>query len=182
MFVCLYSCMRSKLPLLGGLLLASAFGYLAGWRTPHQPPALEISQTPERAELELQARDGFVTGLAPANSTLSVGGSLQEPEKPFEVQFDQSLPIEWWGQSWSLTLSIPAELAQIEDQHEAPAEQVEQTESATGQFVASKSGTKYHPIDGCSFVDRIKPENKIYFDSAQQAQAAGLEPSSCIKK
>jgi hypothetical protein len=177
--------MRSKLPLLAGLLLASVVGYLAGWKTPHQPPALEISQAPDRPSLELQVRDSVVTGVAPVNSTLSIGGSLQEPSKPFEVQLSTSLPIEWWSQSWSLVLSLPdgiEEMGEIGEEQDAPVERDTSAQSVTGKFVASKSGTKYHPIENCSFADRIKPENRIYFENAEQAQAAGLEPSSCIEK
>ncbi|PJE59748.1 MAG: hypothetical protein COU85_01930 [Candidatus Portnoybacteria bacterium CG10_big_fil_rev_8_21_14_0_10_44_7] len=40
------------------------------------------------------------------------------------------------------------------------------------RFVASKSGAKYH-WPWCSFAERIKEENKIYFDTEQQAQADG---------
>jgi hypothetical protein len=51
-----------------------------------------------------------------------------------------------------------------------------------GQFVASKSGAKYHPVTGCSYADRIKEENRIYFNTAKEAESAGYEPSSCISQ
>jgi hypothetical protein len=47
------------------------------------------------------------------------------------------------------------------------------TEGVQGQnFVAAKSGTKYYPI-GCGTAERIKPENRIYFATEQQAQEKG---------
>lgn len=44
-------------------------------------------------------------------------------------------------------------------------------------FVASKSGEKYYPID-CGSVSRIKEENKIFFTTEQEAQAKGYERST----
>lgn len=62
----------------------------------------------------------------------------------------------------------------------APA--VSQTASAAsaqqgGAYVASKSGSKYY-LTGCSGANRIKEENKVYFDSVDQAKAAGYEPAA----
>lgn len=46
-----------------------------------------------------------------------------------------------------------------------------------GKYVASKSGTKYY-LPSCSGVKRIKEENKIWFASVEDAQAAGLTPAT----
>jgi len=46
-----------------------------------------------------------------------------------------------------------------------------------GSIVASKSGTKYYS-PWCSGVVRIKEENKIWFNSVEEAQARGLTPAS----
>ena len=49
-----------------------------------------------------------------------------------------------------------------------------------GTVVASKSGTKYY-YPWCSGVNRIKEENKIWFNSIEEAKARGLTPASgCI--
>lgn len=45
------------------------------------------------------------------------------------------------------------------------------------KFVASKNGTKYYPI-GCKSASRIKQENKVYFESEDEAELAGLEKTS----
>ena len=41
-----------------------------------------------------------------------------------------------------------------------------------GAYVASKSGTKYY-LPSCSGVSKIKEENRVWFASVAQAQAAG---------
>ncbi len=47
-------------------------------------------------------------------------------------------------------------------------------------FVASKTGTKYYPAD-CGSVTRIKPENRVYFGSEQDAQDKGYTRSDACK-
>lgn len=41
------------------------------------------------------------------------------------------------------------------------------------KYLASKSGTKYYPI-GCKSANRIKPENRVYFNSVDEAEEEGL--------
>jgi hypothetical protein len=47
----------------------------------------------------------------------------------------------------------------------------------TGPIVVSKSGTKYH-LTTCPGAKQIKDENKIYFESATAAAAAGYSPAA----
>lgn len=47
-------------------------------------------------------------------------------------------------------------------------------------FIASKNGTKYYPVN-CEAGNRIKPENRIYFASAINAQKAGYERTVSCK-
>ena len=54
------------------------------------------------------------------------------------------------------------------------------TNSKGKPFVASKNGTKYY-IDGKGYSSRIKEENKIYFDTQEDAKAAGYEPGSGVE-
>lgn len=49
-----------------------------------------------------------------------------------------------------------------------------------GIYVASKNGTKYH-LPSCSGAKRIKEENKIWFNSKQEAVQAGYEPAKNCK-
>lgn len=49
-----------------------------------------------------------------------------------------------------------------------------------GAYVASRNGTKYYPKD-CSGVSRINEANKVWFNSEQEAQNAGLSRASgCV--
>ncbi len=41
---------------------------------------------------------------------------------------------------------------------------------------ASRSGTRYYSLD-CSGLNRISPENRIYFLTRERARAAGYEPA-----
>lgn len=50
----------------------------------------------------------------------------------------------------------------------------------SGQYVASKNGTKYY-LPSCSGAKRIKEENKVYFSSKEEAEAQGLEPAKNCK-
>lgn len=50
----------------------------------------------------------------------------------------------------------------------------------TGKYVASKNGTKYY-LPACGSAARIKEENKIYFMTKEEAEAAGYSPSSTCK-
>ncbi|MFC1617933.1 hypothetical protein ACFL2B_01480 [Patescibacteria group bacterium] len=54
------------------------------------------------------------------------------------------------------------------------------TPAATGQFVASKNGKKYHPTDSGT-AKRIKEENKIFYQTKQAAEAAGYEAGASVK-
>jgi hypothetical protein len=48
----------------------------------------------------------------------------------------------------------------------------------TGAYVGSKNGTKYY-TPSCSAVQKIKPANYIWFNSAQDAQIEGYSAGKC---
>jgi len=50
----------------------------------------------------------------------------------------------------------------------------------TGAYVASKQGGKYH-FPWCSGAQRIKEENKVWFQTKEEAQRAGYEPAANCK-
>lgn len=52
--------------------------------------------------------------------------------------------------------------------------------SLEGQYVASKNGKLYYSV-GCSGANRIKKENKIWFDTKEEAEKYGLIMSSTCK-
>jgi len=51
---------------------------------------------------------------------------------------------------------------------------------STGQIVASKNGQRYY-YPNCSGINRIKPENRIYFENKKQAEDKGLTLASGCK-
>jgi len=50
------------------------------------------------------------------------------------------------------------------------------SQPAAGDFVASINGQAYYPKD-CASANRIKEENKIWFDSKEEAEAQGYRPA-----
>jgi hypothetical protein len=52
--------------------------------------------------------------------------------------------------------------------------------SIGGKYVASKNSNKYH-APWCSGAQRIKEENKIWFNNKEEAEASGYTPASNCK-
>jgi uncharacterized protein YpmB len=67
-----------------------------------------------------------------------------------------------------------------QDQVEASINSVIETKSQIGKIIASKNGKRYY-YESCTGVNRIKPENRIYFDTKEQAEAKGLTLASGCK-
>jgi len=53
--------------------------------------------------------------------------------------------------------------------------------TALGAFVASANGQKYYFPD-CPETRRVNDENKIWFDTAEEAEESGYQPSACVQK
>jgi hypothetical protein len=84
------------------------------------------------------------------------------------------LKIEYRDQGAAVVNSIDlndteADLNQIE--------QVGSKDTSGKSFFASKKGKKYYPL-GCSAGKSIKIENRVYFQTAQEAESAGYSLSS----
>jgi len=47
-------------------------------------------------------------------------------------------------------------------------------------FIGSKNSDKYHTPD-CHWAERIKEENRVCFESKEEAQEKGYQPGSCNK-
>jgi hypothetical protein len=50
--------------------------------------------------------------------------------------------------------------------------------ATTGAYLGSKNGTKYYTPD-CPAAKRIKPENTVWFQTAEDATLQGYSPASC---
>ncbi|MCR4330545.1 MAG: hypothetical protein NUV49_01545 [Patescibacteria group bacterium] len=55
-----------------------------------------------------------------------------------------------------------------------------QASTKEGSYVASKTGEKYH-LPWCSGAQRIKEENKVWFNSKEAAEQAGYTPAANCK-
>ena len=77
-----------------------------------------------------------------------------------------------WVEQLSKSEGLPAAVASA-----PPAESAVPAPQKEGKYVASKSGSKYH-LPSCSGAKRIKEENKVWFDTKEQAAAAGYGPAS----
>lgn len=81
-------------------------------------------------------------------------------------------------------LRLPHESLQIAYPPEARAEAAEGMVAGavveSGQYVASKSGSKYH-FPWCAGAQAIKEENKVWFASKEEAEAAGYGPAANCK-
>lgn len=53
-------------------------------------------------------------------------------------------------------------------------------EATVGEYVASRNGSKYHRIS-CPGVKQMSEQNKIYFTSVTEAEAAGYQPAANCK-
>ena len=74
-----------------------------------------------------------------------------------------------------------ASIVTATENKEAAEVQPPQVELAVGgKYVASKNSDKYH-APWCSGAKRIKEENKIWFNSKEEAETAGYTPASNCK-
>ena len=83
-------------------------------------------------------------------------------------------------------LPVTAEASRASIDSSAPVEDSERERETTpagaseGSYVASKSGEKYH-LPWCSGAQRIKEENKVWFKTKAEAEAAGYAPAANCK-
>lgn len=71
--------------------------------------------------------------------------------------------------------SSPSQTSQIKIDNQLP------NDSQKCAFVASKNSNKYH-FATCQFAQKIKPENKICFPSADEAITRGYQGAKCCIK
>jgi hypothetical protein len=67
---------------------------------------------------------------------------------------------------------VPA--SELENRGETTPKSAGQT---SGNFVASINGKAYYPT-GCAAANRIKEENKVWFDTKEEAVAQGYKPAA----
>jgi len=80
----------------------------------------------------------------------------------------------------SLKVEYGAQEANIIDNTQDSSKTVSEINSNGKNFFASKKGKKYYSVD-CSAGKTIKEENKVYFNTGEEAQKAGYELSSACQ-
>jgi hypothetical protein len=109
-----------------------------------------------------------------AGRDMGQGRGISIGEVPMTAPGPTGLPaavLEAAGASGAIS-QAPAPAAPADIPASAPA-----AIPAGGQYVASKSGTKYY-LPWCGTVSRIKDENKVWFASKADAEAAGYAPAA----
>ena len=81
-----------------------------------------------------------------------------------------------WGQKEKLQIVSSGEVRGAA----APSHASSSEASTSGAYVASRTGTKYH-LPWCAGAQSMKPENQIYFDTKEAAEAAGYTPAGNCK-
>lgn len=81
---------------------------------------------------------------------------------------------------WIEERPLTAEAASALAAEEGTQEPVGESLPAGGQYVASKSGKAYY-LPWCGGVSRIKEENKVWFQSKEEAEAKGYSPAKNCK-
>lgn len=92
------------------------------------------------------------------------------------------LNVSWDNATSTVALTTGA-VAPQEPVQETPAEEppVEQPPvQSTGVYVGSIDSDKYH-IPGCRHAEKILPQNEIWFDTEEEAVAAGYSPCGTCK-
>lgn len=64
--------------------------------------------------------------------------------------------------------------------HPQPAAAAAALPATSGTYMASKTGSKYY-LPSCGSAKRIKEENRVWFATKQEAEAAGYEPAANCK-
>lgn len=82
----------------------------------------------------------------------------------------------------SIIFSEKARFNIIDDIERTDTEKVQSggEEKMVGAYVASKNGSKYH-LPWCPGVKQMKEENKVWFASKEEAEAAGYTPAANCK-
>lgn len=99
-----------------------------------------------------------------------IDGTTYLPVRAISEALDLSVS---WDNATS-TVSLTSGSAPVED---AP---VEVPVQSTGVYVGSIDSDKYH-VPGCRHAEKILPENEIWFDTEEEAAAAGYSPCGVCK-
>ena len=135
--------------LLALFCLSASSGFLTGRLITdnRQPITLQNDQRSLIPTINIEGiRNGLLHGSIKGSARISLGSQILTQSGVFAIDASHILTNK-------ITVIVP---------HNA-------------QFLASKRGKKYYPVFS-SAGERITPGNRIYFENAQQAEAAGYVP------
>lgn len=168
--------------LIGATLLTAVTGYLTGRiidthiAMASVPPLAVVPDTRPRVPVVHidGIRNGFIEGTMNSGARLIIGDTYVIPTKsaddtdPSSERHPEHVSlsgVEGRGVKGEMRFSIPAASFLVD--HVA-------VEVPAGmRFVASKSGKKYYPVDSAAG-SRLKPENRVYFATEEEARGAGF--------
>lgn len=134
-----------------------------------QPSETDTPDTPEDAE-ETPAEN---------NTKSPESATPEEPETPDSALKEQNTSNENSSQQETTSTAAPATPSTstpVSEPAAQPAPEPEpETHSQEGTYVGSIDSDKYHN-PGCRWAKKILPENEIWFESKEAAQAAGYLP------
>ncbi|MDE2399773.1 MAG: hypothetical protein KGL67_02070 [Patescibacteria group bacterium] len=110
-----------------------------------------------------------------------VGISSFELGRLSKANSGSGIKIEYPNQALSVADSQTAGVIKAVEPISNTSQTIQSSNSLSGKnFFASSRGAKYYTI-GCSAGKTIKPENRVYFSTSSEAEAAGYALSSSCK-
>ena len=139
--------------LLGAAILAAAFGYLAGRiidthiaMASVSPLAVVPDTRPRVPVVNIEGiRNGFIEGMMSSGARLIIGETYVVPTASGTIRVAAAPFL-----TNHVTVEVPVGM----------------------RFVASKAGKKYYPVNSAAG-SRLKPENRVYFATEEEARRAG---------
>lgn len=102
----------------------------------------------------------------------------------YRTDYNGNIVISTDGNTYSVETERSAPATQITPASQVqsqPQNQVQSaTEPTTGAYVGSSKSNKYH-LPTCRYAQKISPENRVWFQTKEEAQAAGYEPCAVCK-
>lgn len=146
-----------------------------------QNQEVRVPQTPILASARRLPRDAILIGIAALIASGSFGLGVVAGreggagETGGKVVIEKPVAAEVLPAAVGAASGAAGEMKATFASNPAPS-----TTASGGQYVASKTGTKYY-LPWCGTAKRIKDENKVWFSSKAEAESAGYEPAKNCK-
>lgn len=154
--------------IVGAVLVVGVIGSAMGGGDQDEPARSDaVSDPPAVSQVETISPDVSQVPI------ISPAGDASEPAVSQEVQDQKTEPTQEAQEPVGDTTPPEEQIQEPPAPTQDPAEN--QPVQSDGTYVGSVDSDKYH-IPGCRFAKEILPENEIWFDTKEEAQAAGYSP------